>query len=137
MMVSSSALELALFNIFRDLRLTQQQPIPFAELEAHWGGTGFRMSDLRDGIRILLEHELLDTSDDYPELAFQLTESGMHRLKHPVRSLGELPGLAGDAFTLLKARQRPWDPTRPSQERRRTTDPVAPAHGLGGALRGR
>ena len=106
MVISSGALELAVFRILQRHQVTPGEMVAFDELQQGWSHTGLRASDLRDALRSLVDKGCLECPPDGPDLMFRLTDSGQayfglaasreddrHLLEEAEARLAQLPAI--------------------------------------------
>lgn len=106
MQVEDSTLEKAVFGVFRDRKLVAQQGLAFSDLQDSWYQTGLRTEDLRDAVRVLLEHEFITIDSRDGGMLLTLTEQGAQRASQFGIRLNRLREDLRDTVTLLLARRR-------------------------------
>lgn len=106
MQVEDSTLEKAVFGVFKDQKLVAEQGLAFCDLQDSWYQTGLRTEDLRDAVRVLLEHEFITIDSRDGGMLLTLTEQGAERASQFGIRLSRLRTDLRDTLTLLVARRR-------------------------------
>jgi hypothetical protein len=119
MLISSGALELAVFRILQGHRVAAGGMVTFDELQQGWHHTGFRGPDLRDALRTLIDKGCLDCPQEGSDLVFRLTPSGE-------AYFGRTASNEVNTHTLEEAEQRLTQPPTIGHPLRRAID--APRH---------
>lgn len=122
MQVEDSTLERAVFGVFRDQHLVATRGLPFSDLQDSWYQTGLRTEDLRDAVRVLLEHEFITIDSQDGGMLLTLTAQGEQRASQFGIRLSRLRTDLRDAVTLIRARRRRVPPaaTASSPQRRQS-----------------
>ena len=122
MQVEDSTLEKAVFGVFRDQQLVAQQGLAFSDLQDTWYQTGLRTDDLRDAVRVLLEHEFITIDSRDGGMLLTLTQQGAQRATQFGIRLSRLRTDLRDTVTLLRARRRrsPGANAEAAQQRRQS-----------------
>jgi len=123
MLISSTALELAVHQILQRHHIAAGEQVTFDDLHQGWNHTGLRVSDLRDALRGLVDKGCLDCPPGGPDLMFRLTESGQAYFAH----FASPTATVNDRHTLAAAEARLATPAAAGPYTRRASDPSAAA----------
>lgn len=83
MIIADNVLEAALAQVFAGQAAGHR--MSFAAIADAWGGTGLRLSDLRDAIREAVDQHHLSSRETADGLAFELTAGGRDRYDRHAR----------------------------------------------------